>query len=148
MHTVHRLSALGMVSLAFATGGCASPTEDEPAEPTESSESALTAQKCDDGSIWMSHSLPCVEWTGGWPGGKVRGSAGIDYYSVKLQTCSAPGSHVCTGFIDVPGSTVVHQARTPLFAVSKFGMYRTCVKVASGGSWACMRTFYAPYLGD
>ena len=151
MFELNRVFTFAIASLSLTVAACTSPVEggdDESDDPVGTDQSALVAQKCDDGSIWMSHSLPCVEWTGGWPSGNVRASAGIDYYSIKLQTCSAPGTKICQNYIDVPGAVVVGKPRTGWYKVSKYGMYRTCVKVVQGSSWACMRNYYTPYLGD
>lgn len=145
------ISLVSASMLATSAVGCAAEENDEDAETEDlgSTENAVSvAQKCDDASIWGAHSLPCVEYTGSWPSGKVRASAGPDYHSIKLQTCSAPGTHVCNNYVDVSGSLVVGKARSAWFSVSKYGMYRTCVRVAAEGKWACMRQYYVPYLGD
>lgn len=97
----------------------------------------------------------CVAWTGGYPNGYVRAeSKSSNYVAVRLDTCSAPGTNICTNFVTVATvdlhvtNTQGKAGFTPSVHVSKYGYYRVCSKVYTYSTWQCLGTPGQVYLGD
>jgi hypothetical protein len=82
-----------------------------------------------------------VQYTGGWPSGKVRSIGSANMYEVGLEVSGDSGAswHVVA---TTSGTT------TPSVSAGKFSEYRGCVKTASGGSWLCLAPQGPIYLGD
>jgi hypothetical protein len=89
----------------------------------------------------------CTGWTGGYPGGKVRGESAANYFATKLLRCTACNGPTGWTWTTV-ASTKNYHTSTPSVTVGKTSWYKTCIQNVDGGPWSCMANDYAVYLGD
>jgi hypothetical protein len=101
-------------------------------------------QNCD--AMGISMSSLCTEWTGGYPGGRVRTSSGADKYALRLMFCGSTRLAGCSW--RVVASSTGNKMFTPSVRAAKYGWFKSCAETARGGPWYCSSNVHAVWLGD
>lgn len=98
----------------------------------------------------------CLQWTGGYPGGIVRGYSPSGFYAeIKLQTCTGYPGLCSTSNWRTVADTVLNQkpGYTATYPTTRTGWFQLCTRYGNPGSWSCNGADgwvinWPRYLGD